>query len=54
MVSKEPIKKFLLIEKHYFKDQLISEFEFPFPFCMPNSTNTLQYTYQLPNLPPEL
>jgi hypothetical protein len=48
VVSKEPIKKLVLIEKHYFKDKLLSEFEFPFPFCMAGSTNTWQYTYELP------
>ena len=32
---------------------MLSEFEFTFPFCVPNSTNTWQYVYDLPELSPE-
>ena len=51
---KSEIKKLTLIEKHYFKGEIISEFEFSFPYCMPGSTNTWQYVYSLPELSPEI
>ena len=44
----KPLKEVVLVEKHFFRDQILSEFEFTFPFCMPNSTNTWQYVYPLP------
>ena len=46
----KPLKDLVLVEKHFFKDQILSEFEFKFPFCVPNSTNTWQYVYNLPDL----
>ena len=49
----KPLKDLVLVEKHFFRDQILSEFEFNFPFCVPNSTNTWQYVYNLPDLTPE-
>jgi len=43
-----------LIEKHFFRGQILSEFEFKFPFCVPKSTNEWQYVYELPVLSTEL
>lgn len=45
------VKNFRMIECHYFKDNLLKYFDFEFGFCMPNSTNTCEHIYQLPNLP---
>lgn len=53
-VGKSPVKDFLLIERHYFKDQLIKSFEFKFDFCMPNSINEWETMYEIPELDPEL
>ena len=39
-VTDQPLRDLVLIEKHFFRDQIISEFEFAFPACIPNSTNT--------------
>ena len=36
----KPLRDLVLIEKHFFRDQIISEFEFDFPACIPQSTNT--------------
>ena len=43
-----------MIERHYFRDQLIKSFDFNFGFCIPNSTNTWEAIYDMPPLLPEL
>lgn len=53
-VGDQPIKDFLLIERHYFKDILIKSFEFKFDFCMPNSLNEWETMYEIPELDPEI
>lgn len=53
-VGSKPVKDFVLIERHYFKDQLIKSFEFKFDFCMPNSINEWETMYEIPELDPEL
>ena len=47
------LRDIVLIERHFFRDQILSAFEFTFPFCMPKSTNTWQYVYELPKLTAE-
>eukprot|EP01052_Picozoa_sp_SAG31_P018838 SAG31_NODE_1350_length_8681_cov_14.408879_6_plen_137_part_00 len=42
-----------MIERHYFKDKLIKSFDFTFPFCIPNSTNSWEAVYELPKLTEE-
>ena len=37
-----------MIERHYFIDRLIKSFDFTFPFCVPDSTNTWYSEYELP------
>ena len=49
-VGEKPVKNFRMIERHYFKDKLIKSFDFNFPFCMPNTTNTWESIYSLPEL----
>lgn len=48
-----PLQQLTLIEKHFFRGQILSEFEFNFPFCVPKSTNQWQYVYELPQLSEE-
>ena len=48
VVNDEPIKDLIFIERYYFKDRLISNFEFQFPFCMPKSKNDVEFVYDLP------
>ena len=49
-----PVKDFMIIERHYFKEQLLESYEFKFPFCIPGSTNSWEKIYNLPTLAPEL
>ena len=49
-VGNEAVKDFLIIERHYFNDLLIKSFEFKFDFCIPNSTNTWEYIYNIPDI----
>ncbi|CAK83587.1 unnamed protein product (macronuclear) [Paramecium tetraurelia] len=37
-------------ERHYFRDHLLRCYEFQFPFCIPNSTNTWEYIYKIPEI----
>mmetsp|Transcript_20905 Transcript_20905/g.21695 ORF Transcript_20905/g.21695 Transcript_20905/m.21695 type:complete len:190 (+) Transcript_20905:12-581(+) len=53
-VGAKPVKDFLLIERHYFKDKLVKSFEFKFDFCMPNSINEWETLYEIPELEPEI
>lgn len=48
-----PMSKFLIIERHYFKQKLLESFEFSFPFCVPGSTNSWEKIYNLPELDEE-
>ena len=53
-ITNRPLKDLILIEKHFFRGEILSNFEFSFPACIPNSTNTWQYVYQLPLIPDEM
>lgn len=53
-MGNQPVKKFVMLEKHYFKGELIKEYEFEVPFCMPNTTNSLEALYDLPKFEPAL
>ena len=52
-VKAEAVPNMLMIERHYFKGKVIKSYEFKFGFCMPNSTNTLEMIYDLPQLSEE-
>ena len=53
-VGDKPVKDFLMIERHYFNDTLIKSFEFKFDFCIPNSVNTWESIYTIPEIDPEI
>jgi len=53
-VGSKPVKDFLLVERHYFKNKLIKSFEFKFDFCMPNSINEWETMYEIPELDSKL
>ena len=53
-VGNKPVKDFLMIERHYFNEKLIKSFEFKFDFCIPNSTNTWESIYVMPEIDPDL
>lgn len=50
----QPVKDFTIIERHYFDNQLIQNYEFSFPFCIPGSVNTWEKIYDFPPLDPVL
>ena len=53
-VGDQPVKDFLMIERHYFNEILVKSFEFKFDFCIPNSVNTWEYIYTVPEIEPKL
>lgn len=44
------VRDFRMIERHYFRDQLVKSFDFKFGFCIPGSTNNWDAVYSLPPL----
>ena len=53
-VGNQEVRNFLMIERHYFNEKLIKSFEFKFDFCIPNSVNTWESIYVMPEIDPEL
>jgi len=52
-IGDEPLHNFMMIERHYFRDQLIQSFEFSLPFVIPGTKNTWEMMYTKPDLPQE-
>ncbi|EER17519.1 retinal protein, putative [Perkinsus marinus ATCC 50983] len=42
-----------MIERHYFKDKILKSYDFTMPYCMPNTVNTWEVIYELPELTAE-
>ncbi|KAL2101151.1 hypothetical protein ACEWY4_002912 [Coilia grayii] len=53
-VGAKAVNKFRLIERHYFRNLLLKSFDFEFGFCIPDSRNTCEHIYSLPQLEPEM
>eukprot|EP00735_Rhodelphis_limneticus_P004034 TRINITY_DN15583_c0_g1::TRINITY_DN15583_c0_g1_i1::g.28568::m.28568 TRINITY_DN15583_c0_g1::TRINITY_DN15583_c0_g1_i1::g.28568 ORF type:complete len:188 (-),score=14.89,sp/Q90Z08/U119B_DANRE/55.14/6e-65,GMP_PDE_delta/PF05351.6/3.2e-63 TRINITY_DN15583_c0_g1_i1:129-692(-) len=53
-VGPKELKNFRMIERHYFKNRLIKSYDFNFGFCIPNSTNSWEAIYEMPELPTDL
>ncbi|KAG8122535.1 hypothetical protein E2320_018024 [Naja naja] len=53
-VGEKPIGHFRMIERHYFRDQLLKSFDFQFGFCIPSSKNTCEHIYEFPQLSEDL
>lgn len=49
-VGQKEVSDFRMIERHYYKNQLIKSFDFTFGFCIPGSTNTWDAVYAVPPL----
>ncbi|KAJ8377586.1 hypothetical protein AAFF_G00256040 [Aldrovandia affinis] len=49
-VGDMPINNFRMIERHYFREQLLKSFDFEFGFCIPSSKNTCEHIYEFPPL----
>ena len=39
-----------MIERHYFRDELIKSYDFEFGYCIPGSVNTWDAVYNVPAL----
>ena len=53
-VGTQEVRNFRMIERHYFRDILLKSFDFTLDFCMPNSTNSWEIIYEMPDLDEEL
>lgn len=53
-VGSKPVENFRMIERHYFRNQLVKSFDFRFGFCIPGSTNTWDAVYAVPPLSEQL
>ncbi|CAM9396614.1 unnamed protein product [Scytosiphon promiscuus] len=53
-VGEEEVPNFRMVERHYFRDQLVKSYDFGFGFCIPASTNTWDAVYQVPPLDEDL
>jgi len=53
-VGTAALNGFRMIERHYFRDQLVKSFDFTFGFCIPGSTNNWDSVYSLPPLSEDL
>jgi hypothetical protein len=47
-VGNREVKSFRMIERHYFREQLIKSFDFDFGFCPPNTRNSIEHIYEMP------
>lgn len=52
-IAEKPVPNLMMIERHYFRGKCIKSYDFKFGFCMPNTTNTLEMIYDLPQLSEE-
>jgi len=50
VVGDQPVNKFRMIEKHFFKEKMLKCFDFEFGFCIPHSKNTVEHIYEFPQL----
>ncbi len=49
-VGDREVKSFRMIERHFFRDQLIKSFDFDFGFCPPKTTNSIEHIYDMPEI----
>ncbi|KAG2494394.1 hypothetical protein HYH03_007447 [Edaphochlamys debaryana] len=47
-VGPKPAPNLRMIERHFFKDKLVRTYDFEFGFCIPNSTNSWEAIYDVP------
>ncbi|KAF0728741.1 hypothetical protein Ae201684_013485 [Aphanomyces euteiches] len=53
-VGPKEVHGFRMIERHYFRDELVKSYDFTFGFCIPSSTNTWDAVYSVPSLDEDL
>ena len=49
-IGKTAINSLEMIERHYFRGRVIRDYGFKFGFVIPNSTNSWEFVYDLPEL----
>lgn len=49
-IGEKAIDNFRMIEVHYFGERRLKIFDFKFGFCIPNSVNSCEHMYDLPDL----
>ena len=49
-----PVINFRMIERHYFRSNLLQSYDFTVDFMIPNSVNTHEFIYDLPIIPKDL
>jgi len=49
-IGEEPLHDFLMIERHYFRDQLMQSYDFNMPFVIPGSRSSWEMIYTKPML----
>jgi hypothetical protein len=47
-IGDEPVHDLLMIERHYFREQLVQSYEFTLPFVIPGTRNTWEMIYTKP------
>jgi protein unc-119 len=53
-VGPKEVRALRMIERHYFRDEIVKSFDFTFGFCIPNSVNTWEAVYAMPPLEDDL
>lgn len=53
-VGDKPVKDFKIIDRLFYKDKLLKEYKFEFPFCPPDAVNTWEVIYNLPEITDEI
>jgi protein unc-119 len=53
-VGNREMPNFRMVERHYFRDDLVKSYDFKFGFCIPSSTNTWDAVYAVPPLDDDL
>ena len=52
-IGSQPIEKLEMQERHYFRGRVIRDYSFEFGFVIPNSTNSWEFVYEMPDFTPE-
>ena len=54
VVGDKLAKNLVLLERHYIEGKLAANFRFAFPVFIPNSSNDIEFIYNIPKLLPEV
>ena len=49
-IGDKEVKKMEMVERHYFRGKVIRSYDFKFGFVIPNSNNSWEFIYDLPEL----